>query len=118
MIPLGIDETNCDPEDKIRLIEKLLYDNSSPCPPKEFIFENSDAAIESFSPSPIPVKDSDSFMEETDLSFILDNPMPSGIKEDNYDSERDMLIFEEFLSNDSLSLPALLQNHRMMIRES
>nr|GFB04698.1 hypothetical protein [Tanacetum cinerariifolium]GFB16323.1 hypothetical protein [Tanacetum cinerariifolium] len=105
MIPLGIDETNCDPEDKIRLIEKLLYNNSSPCPPKEFISENSDAAIESFSPSPIPVKDSDSFMEEIDLSFILDNPMPSGIKEDNYNSERDMLIFEELLSNDSLSLP-------------
>nr|GEZ47531.1 hypothetical protein [Tanacetum cinerariifolium] len=105
MIPLGIDETNCDPEDEIRLIEKLLYDNSSACPPKEFIFENSDAAMESFSPSPIPVEDSDSFMEEIDLSFILDNPMPPGIKEDNYDSERDMLIYEELLSNNSLSLP-------------
>nr|GEZ01702.1 hypothetical protein [Tanacetum cinerariifolium] len=29
-----IDETGCDPEEDIRLIEKLLYDNSSPRPPK------------------------------------------------------------------------------------
>nr|GEX69963.1 hypothetical protein [Tanacetum cinerariifolium] len=45
-ISSGIDETDCDPEEEIRLIEKLLYDNSSPCPPKEFISENPDAAIE------------------------------------------------------------------------
>nr|GEU30066.1 hypothetical protein [Tanacetum cinerariifolium] len=31
--------------------------------------------------------------------------MPPGIKEDDYDSERDILILEELLSNDSLSLP-------------
>nr|GEU46747.1 hypothetical protein [Tanacetum cinerariifolium] len=31
--------------------------------------------------------------------------MPPGIKEDDFDSERDMLILEEFLINDSLSLP-------------
>nr|GEY57593.1 hypothetical protein [Tanacetum cinerariifolium] len=91
--------------DEIRLIEKFLYDNSSPRPPKEFIFENSDAAIESFFPSPIPVEDSDSFMEEIDLSFTPGDPMSPGIKEDGYDSERDMLIFEELLSNNSLSLP-------------
>nr|GEU82828.1 hypothetical protein [Tanacetum cinerariifolium] len=101
----GIDETDCDPEEEIRLIEKLFYDNSSPRPPKEFISENSDAAIESFSPSLIPVKDSDSLMEEIDLSFTSDDPMPPGIKEDDYDSERDMLIFLELLNNDSLSLP-------------
>nr|GFC33040.1 hypothetical protein [Tanacetum cinerariifolium] len=35
-IPPGIDEADCDPEEEIRLIEKLLYDNSSPRPPKEF----------------------------------------------------------------------------------
>nr|GFA81396.1 hypothetical protein [Tanacetum cinerariifolium] len=49
----GIDETDCDPEDETRFIKRLLYDNSSPHPPEEFIFENSDADIESFSPSPI-----------------------------------------------------------------
>nr|GEY45513.1 hypothetical protein [Tanacetum cinerariifolium] len=104
-IPPGIDETDCDPEEEVRLIEKLLYDNSSHHPSEEFIFENSDAAIESFSPCPIFVEDSDSFMEEIDLSFTLDDLMPPGIEEDDYDSEWDMLIFEESLSNDSLSLP-------------
>nr|GFB39275.1 hypothetical protein [Tanacetum cinerariifolium] len=66
-IPSGIDETDCDFEDDIRLIEKLLYDNSSPRPPEEFVSANSDAKIKSFSPSPILVKDSDFLMEEIDL---------------------------------------------------
>nr|GEY88122.1 hypothetical protein [Tanacetum cinerariifolium] len=101
----GINETDCDPEEEIRLIKRLLYDNSSSRPPKEFISENSDTAFESFSPFPIPVEDSDSLMEEIDLSFTPDDPMPSGIEEDDYDSERDILILEELLSNDSLSLP-------------
>nr|GFA54603.1 hypothetical protein [Tanacetum cinerariifolium] len=104
-IPPGINEIDCDPEEETRLIKRLLYDNSSPRLPEEFVSKNSDAAIESFSPFPIPVEDSDSFMEEIDLSFTLDDPMPLGIKEDDYDSERDILIFEELLSNDSLSLP-------------
>nr|GFB66366.1 hypothetical protein [Tanacetum cinerariifolium] len=63
-IPPGIDETNCDFEEDIRLIEKLLYDNSSPRPPEEFVSANSDAKIKSFSPSHILVKDSDSLMKE------------------------------------------------------
>nr|GFD60519.1 hypothetical protein [Tanacetum cinerariifolium] len=46
---MGINEADCDPEEEIRLIEKLLYDNSSPRPLEEFNFENSDAVIESFS---------------------------------------------------------------------
>nr|GEU69590.1 hypothetical protein [Tanacetum cinerariifolium] len=104
-IPLGIDKADCDAEKEIRIIEKLLYDNSSPHPPKEFIFENSAVAIESFSRSPIPVKDSDSLMEEIDLSLTPDDSMPPGIDDDNYDSEGDILIFKELLSNDSLSLP-------------
>nr|GEU85807.1 hypothetical protein [Tanacetum cinerariifolium] len=93
-IPSGIDETDCDPEEEIPLIEKLLYDNLSPRPPKGFIFENSDAAIEYFSPFSILVEDSDSFVEEIDLCFTSDDSMPPGIEEDDYDSERDMLIFE------------------------
>nr|GEU90400.1 hypothetical protein [Tanacetum cinerariifolium] len=70
-----------------------------------FISKNSDAAIKSFSPSPIPVEDSDSFMEEIDLSFTPDDSMPPGIEEDDYDSERDIIILEELLSNDSLLIP-------------
>nr|GFB48150.1 hypothetical protein [Tanacetum cinerariifolium] len=68
----------------IRLIEKLLYDNSSPRPLEEFIFANSDAASESFSPSPILVKDSDSLMEEIDLFYTPDYPMPPGIEDKDY----------------------------------
>nr|GFB47512.1 hypothetical protein [Tanacetum cinerariifolium] len=103
-ISSGIDETDCYHENEIRLTKILLYDNSFPRPPKEFISKNSNAEIESFSPSPIPVKDSDSLMEEIDLSFTPDDPMPPGIEEDDYDSERDILILEELPSNYSLSL--------------
>nr|GFB61371.1 hypothetical protein [Tanacetum cinerariifolium] len=99
------DETDYDPGEEIHLIEKLLYDNSSPCPPEEFIFKNFDTKIESFFPSPIPAKDNDSFMEEIDLSFTLDDSIPPSIKEDDYNSEKDMLVFEKLLRNDSLSTP-------------
>nr|GEZ87327.1 hypothetical protein [Tanacetum cinerariifolium] len=59
------------------------------------------------SPSPIPVEDSDSLMEEIYLSFNPDDPMPSGIEEDDDDSKRDILILEELLDNYSLSLPVI-----------
>nr|GEW78000.1 reverse transcriptase domain-containing protein [Tanacetum cinerariifolium] len=105
-IPSGIDKTDCHPEKEIRFAKRLLYDNSSPRPPKEIILDNSHADIEYFSPSPIPNEDSDSHMEEIDLSFNPDDPMPPGIKDDDYDSRRDILILEELLDKYSLSLPA------------
>nr|GFD16642.1 hypothetical protein [Tanacetum cinerariifolium] len=71
-IPPGFDKADYDPEEEIRLIEKLLYDNSSPRPLEEFISKNSDAIIESFSPSTIPVEDSGPFMEEIDLFLASD----------------------------------------------
>nr|GEX61741.1 hypothetical protein [Tanacetum cinerariifolium] len=71
----------------------------------EVSLTNSDTAFESFSLSPIPVEDSDSLMEEIDLSFTPDDLMLPGIEEDDYDFERDILILEELLSNNSLSLP-------------
>nr|GEZ11078.1 hypothetical protein [Tanacetum cinerariifolium] len=49
--------------------------------------------------------DSDSFMEEIDLSFNPDDPMPLSIEDDDYDSGRDIPILEELLDNYSLSLP-------------
>nr|GEZ42436.1 hypothetical protein [Tanacetum cinerariifolium] len=55
-IPPGIDKTDCHPENEIRIIERLLYDNSSPRPPEEFVFENSDVDIKSFSPSLSPMR--------------------------------------------------------------
>nr|GEZ65568.1 hypothetical protein [Tanacetum cinerariifolium] len=110
-IPLGIDETDCHPEKETSFAKRLLYDNSSPRPLEEIVFDNSNADIESFSPSPIPNKDSDSHMEETDLSFNPDDPMPLGIEDDDYDSGRDISILEELLDNYSLSLPATESYH-------
>nr|GEW71633.1 protein QUIRKY-like [Tanacetum cinerariifolium] len=105
-IPPGIDETDCHPEKETRFAKRLLYDNSSPRSPEEIVSDNSNADIESFSPSPIPNEDSGSHMEEIDLPFTLDDPMPPSIEEDDYDSGRDILILEELLDNYSLSLPA------------
>ncbi|GJQ95533.1 hypothetical protein Tco_0006672 [Tanacetum coccineum] len=93
-IPPGIAETNFDPKEDIRLIKKLLYDNSSPRPPEELNSEISDAIIESFSSSPIPVKDSDSLMEEIDIFLAADDSIPPGIDSDGYDSEEDNLFLE------------------------
>ncbi|GKC22408.1 hypothetical protein Tco_1024558 [Tanacetum coccineum] len=87
LIPPGINETDFDPEEEIRLVERLLYDNSSPRPPKEFNSENSDAVIESFSPSPIPVECSNSLIEEIDIFLASDDSIPPGIKNDDYDLE-------------------------------
>nr|GEU61419.1 hypothetical protein [Tanacetum cinerariifolium] len=60
--PPGIDKADCDPGGDILLDERLLYDNSSPRPSKEFNSKNSYAIIESFSLSHIPVEDSDPFI--------------------------------------------------------
>nr|GFB46922.1 hypothetical protein [Tanacetum cinerariifolium] len=99
----GIDEADCDFEEDIHLIEKLLYDKSSPRPPEEFVSANSEAKIESFSPSPILVKDSDYLMEEIDLFCTPDYPMPPRIIDEDYDSERDILILKDLPSNNTLS---------------
>nr|GEV42220.1 putative ribonuclease H-like domain-containing protein [Tanacetum cinerariifolium] len=104
LIPSGINETDCDPEEETHFIKRLLYNNSSPRPPEEFVSENSDTAFEYFSPFPIPVEDSDSLMKEIDLSFTPDDLMPPSIEEDDYDSEMDILILDELLSNDSFLL--------------
>nr|GEU99373.1 hypothetical protein [Tanacetum cinerariifolium] len=42
LIPSGINEADCDPEEDIHLVERLLYDNSPPRPPKDFNSKNSD----------------------------------------------------------------------------
>ncbi|GKD42520.1 hypothetical protein Tco_1267165 [Tanacetum coccineum] len=101
-IPPGI--VNTDHEEYISMMERLLYDNSTPRPPKAFQ-ANSDTIIESLPTFPIPVEDSDSLMEEIDLFLTPDDSMPPGIENDDYDSEGDILFLEELLSNDSSSLP-------------
>nr|GEY43547.1 hypothetical protein [Tanacetum cinerariifolium] len=107
-IPSGIDETDCYHKDEIRFTEILLYDNSSPRPPEEFVSENSNADTESFSPSLVPNEDSDSFMEEIDLSFNQDDPMPPNIEDDDNDSEGDILSLEILLHDDPIPLPDTL----------
>ncbi|GJR59864.1 hypothetical protein Tco_1502026 [Tanacetum coccineum] len=101
-IPPGIVDTDLEPEEEIRLIENLLYENSSP---KERNSEIADTIVESLSPHPIPVKDSDSLMEEIDLFLASDESMPPGIENDDYDSEGDIRFLEESLSNDPLPFP-------------
>ncbi|GJX79535.1 hypothetical protein Tco_0327684 [Tanacetum coccineum] len=105
LISPEINEVDFDPEEEIHLVKKLLYDNSSPRPPEELNSENSDAVIESFSPSPIPVKDSDSLMEEILIFLASDDSIPLSIENDDYESKGDILFLVELLSNDSLSLP-------------
>nr|GEY88581.1 hypothetical protein [Tanacetum cinerariifolium] len=78
-------EANFDPEEEIRLVKKLLYDNSYPRPPEEFNSENSDAEI--------------------DICLALNDSMSPGFKNDDYDSEGNILFLEELLNEDSFSLP-------------
>nr|GEW50183.1 hypothetical protein [Tanacetum cinerariifolium] len=67
----------------------------------KFVSENSNANIE----------DSDTLMEGIDLTFNPDDPMPPGIEEDDYDSERVILIREELIDNYSLSFPVIESYH-------
>ncbi|GKB90017.1 putative reverse transcriptase domain-containing protein, partial [Tanacetum coccineum] len=89
-IPPGIEKADFDLGEEIRLVENLWYDNSSPRPPEELNLEIADTILESLSPFPIPIADSDSLMEEIDLFLASDDSMPPGIEDDDYDSEGDI----------------------------
>nr|GEW27774.1 hypothetical protein [Tanacetum cinerariifolium] len=102
-IPPGINETDYDYEKEFRLIKRLLYDNSSPRPPKELISENSDTAFKSFSPFPILVEDNDTFMEEIDLSFTPNDQMPPAI--------RKMTMTLKRISSSSKNCLAMIPSH-------
>ncbi|GJW97077.1 hypothetical protein Tco_0178885 [Tanacetum coccineum] len=110
-IPPGIEKADFDLEEEICLVENLLYDNSSPRPPEELNLEIADTILESLSPSPIPVADSNSLMEEIDLFLASDDSMPPGIEDDDYDSEGDIRFLEELLNNDFLPLPEFESFH-------
>ncbi|GKB79163.1 hypothetical protein Tco_0946058 [Tanacetum coccineum] len=97
-IPLGI--VKADPNEDIRLIEKLLNDDSFPHSSKELNSDIPDAIIESFSPPSIPVEDSDSLMEEIDIFLAPGDSIPPGIENDDYDSEGDILFLEQLLNED------------------
>ncbi|GJT34850.1 hypothetical protein Tco_0925269 [Tanacetum coccineum] len=95
LIPPGIVDTDFDPKEEILLIEELLYDNSSPRPPEESNSEISNAIIKSLSPSPIPVEDSDPFIEEIDIFFALDDSTPP-YNHFTFDVEPDTAVKNDF----------------------
>nr|GEX00996.1 hypothetical protein [Tanacetum cinerariifolium] len=102
-----IEETDFDLEEEIHLVKNLLYDNSSLRPPEEINAEIADTILESLSPSPILVEDSDSQIKEIDVFLDTDDLMPSGIENEDYDSEGDIYFFKELLNNDT---PPLIEN--------
>ncbi|GJY59218.1 hypothetical protein Tco_0459110 [Tanacetum coccineum] len=100
LIPPGIDNINLDLEGDILFLESLLYDNSSPRPPKAFQ-DNSNTIIESLPTFPIPVEDSDSLREEIDIFSGPDDSIPPGIESDDFNLEDDnnstsLLEFDSF----------------------
>ncbi|GJX63642.1 hypothetical protein Tco_0296542 [Tanacetum coccineum] len=97
-IPPRIVKADLDPEEDIRLIEKLFNDDSPPHSLEELNSKITDAIIESFSPSPILVEDSDSLMEEIDIFLAPDDSIPPGIENDDYDSEGDVLFLKNYLT--------------------
>ncbi|GKF04773.1 hypothetical protein Tco_0035441, partial [Tanacetum coccineum] len=103
----GIEEADFDLEEEIHLVKNLSYDSSSPRPPEELNAEIAYTILESLSPSPIPVEDSESHMKEIDLFLAMDDSMPPGIKNDDYDLEGDIIFLEELLSNDPFPLPKI-----------
>ncbi|GJX53147.1 hypothetical protein Tco_0281516 [Tanacetum coccineum] len=84
-------------------IDSIFDEFSLPRPLEESKSEYSDATIESLSPSPIPVKDSDPFMEEIDILLASDDSTPPGVESD-YDSEGDILLLKELLNDDFIPL--------------
>ncbi|GJR70998.1 hypothetical protein Tco_0017063 [Tanacetum coccineum] len=115
LISPEIDEADFDPEEEIRLVEKLLYDNSSPRPLKELNFENSDAVIESFSPSPIPVEDSDSLIEDIDIFLAPDDSIPPDDDGIHFDINPNTRILTakvvDDISEHYVLMPSILPTH-------
>ncbi|GJR89990.1 hypothetical protein Tco_0214001, partial [Tanacetum coccineum] len=77
-IPPGIKKANFDLKEEICLVENLLYDNSSPRLLEELNLEIADTILESLSPSPILVEDSNSLLEEIDNFLAPDDSIPPG----------------------------------------
>nr|GEX40068.1 hypothetical protein [Tanacetum cinerariifolium] len=98
-----ITEADFDFEEEIHLIENLLYDNSSPRPPKELNAEIANTIVESLPSLPIPVQDGDSQREEIDIVTETDDVLPLSVEND-YDSEDDIHFLEELLSDNSIPL--------------
>nr|GEU94565.1 hypothetical protein [Tanacetum cinerariifolium] len=97
-----IKEVDFDFEEEIRLIENLLYDNSSSRPPEELNAKIADTIVESFPSSLILVPDNDSQREEIDIVFETDELLPSSFENDDYDPG-EIDVVEELLVDNSIS---------------
>nr|GEV68817.1 hypothetical protein [Tanacetum cinerariifolium] len=95
-------------KEEIRLIENLLYDNSSPRPPEELNAEIADTIVESIPSLPILVKDGDSQKEEINIVTETDDVLPLSVENDD-DSSNDPLLEEAdlFLASDNLIPPGI-----------
>nr|GFC61934.1 hypothetical protein [Tanacetum cinerariifolium] len=85
-------------EEEIRLIENLLYDNSSPRPPEDLNAEIADTIIESIPSLPIPVWNGDSQREKIDIVTETNDVLPLSVEnDDDYDpllEEVDLFLSE------------------------
>nr|GFC11302.1 hypothetical protein [Tanacetum cinerariifolium] len=106
-IKLEILKSNFDFEEEIRLIENLLYDNSSPRPPEEdgdSQREDIDIVTKTDDVLPPSVENDDDYdplLEEVDL-FLFGNSIPPGIENVADDPEGDIRFLEELLIDDSI----------------
>nr|GEU85100.1 reverse transcriptase domain-containing protein [Tanacetum cinerariifolium] len=98
-----ITESNFDFKNEIRLIKNLLYDNSSPRPPKGLNAEIADTIIKSLPSLPIPVHNGDSQREEIDIVTNTDDVLPPSVENDD-DSDEEIDAASDF-DNPSVLLP-------------
>ncbi|GJT58873.1 hypothetical protein Tco_1002406 [Tanacetum coccineum] len=93
-----------DPKEDIRLIEKLLNDDSFPHSTEELNSKILMLLIESFLPIS-PSRIVTLLWRKSILFLAPDDSIPPGIENDDYDSEGDVLFLAELLNNDYISLP-------------
>nr|GFB94460.1 hypothetical protein [Tanacetum cinerariifolium] len=96
-------------EEEIHFIENLLYDNSSPQPPKELNAEIADTIVESIPLLPILVQDGDSQWEEIDVVTSTNDVLPPSVENDD-DSLNDSVIEEADLFLSDNSIPPGIKN--------
>nr|GEU69028.1 hypothetical protein [Tanacetum cinerariifolium] len=95
---------NFDFEEEIRLIENLLYDNSFPRPPKDFMQK----LLIQLSSLFLPVQDGNSQQEEIDIVTSSDDVLPPSVEND--DDDYDFLLGEADLFLSDNSIPPGIEN--------
>ncbi|GKD07263.1 hypothetical protein Tco_1186948 [Tanacetum coccineum] len=86
------------------LSRMLLLCGNSSSPTSENFHTSPSTIIESL-PTFLILDESDSLREEIDIITGLDDLMPPGIENDDYDSEGDIRFLEELPNNDLIPLP-------------